>query len=63
MTIDFSRKTQENAMVKDIIRRAKEDGKGDYLTYNMYKRELEKLALSPKKYTQACRKIASALRI
>lgn len=46
-----------------LIERAKRDMKGNHMIYNMYRRELEDLDLSPKEYEHAVIMLSKVLKI
>lgn len=46
-----------------VLDKAKRDIKGNYSIYNLYKRELEDIGLSPKEFEQAVVKLTKILRV
>lgn len=53
-----------SVQVEMILREAKTDcRKGYYPVYIMYKRKLEDLCISSEEYEEACRKLATMLRV
>lgn len=53
-----------SVQVEMILRAAKTDcRKGYYPVYIMYKRKLEDLCISNEEYGEACRKLATMLRV
>lgn len=49
------------ARLDNIIREAKKAPKGDYRRYEMYKRRIETLNLSPVEYEDAVKRLSKAL--
>lgn len=46
-----------------VFDKAKRDIKGNYSIYNLYKRELEDIGLSPKEFERAVVKLTKILRV
>lgn len=51
------------ARLDNIINEAKKAPKGDYHRYEMYKRRIETLHLSPAEYEDAVKRLSKALRV
>ena len=50
--------------IKNVIARAKADNrKGNYGVYNVYKQDIEYVAVNSEEYQEACKELAKALRV